>query len=61
MISGCPVPSLLALWGARLYQESESFTLGKISALKNLVQCFLYQWVIFKAFKGLDLHLLHLT
>ena len=37
-------------------QESESLTRGKISALKNLVQFFLYQAVIFKVFKGLDLH-----
>lgn len=44
------------LWGTWPYQESESLTLGKISALKNLVQFFLYHMVIFKVAKGLDLH-----
>ena len=46
------------LLGNMSLQESESLTPGKISALKNLVQFFLYQMVIFKVFKGLDLHCL---
>lgn len=47
---------LTGLLGNVFLSGKESLTPGKISAFKNLVQCFLYQTVIFKVFTGLDLH-----